>query len=394
MLGSIFFFTLIYSTILVIILFFSHKIVSRLFVSIPFYPYFGLAILISYFTVFSFIPKTYFQINERALAFVMISLAEFFISIGFIIFFVIYKRMGPQGYMFGQLMKGCVFFPYFIILIIKRANLKINYTILKNYLSFSLPMIPALLSVWGLNMADKLFIERYVGLSQVGLYSLANTFSQIVLIFSAAFYSAYNPLFYRIANSKDQKNAKEILFKYNKIYVQILILVSFLITFFAKEIIIILIDPRYFDAYKYLQILILGILFSQMSGLLNLSIYQSKKTKQLTIIVTSTGMLNIILNFLLVPTFGAYGAAIATCFSYFIFFVIKYLYTNKCYFIPFAWKSHIFTICIFASITILFIYLDLSLIINLSLKILTMLILLYFYINQNKKYLILLSRRQ
>jgi O-antigen/teichoic acid export membrane protein len=50
--------------------------------------------------------------------------------------------------------------------------------------------------------------------------------------------------------------------------------------------------------------------------------------------------INLLLNFLLIPHYGAYGAAISTIISLLIGFIIGYVYAKKhCYFVPFNWKG-------------------------------------------------------
>ena len=56
-------------------------------------------------------------------------------------------------------------------------------------------------------------------------------------------------------------------------------------------------------------------------------------------IVLGSAAINIVLNFLLVPPLGVYGAAYATVLSFSIFFGIKYWYAKKCYFIDYNWNG-------------------------------------------------------
>ena len=65
--------------------------------------------------------------------------------------------------------------------------------------------------------------------------------------------------------------------------------------------------------------------------------YQEKKTARVMYHVVCSAILNVVLNFLLVPKYGAYGAAIATILSFIALFVANYWYAKKCYFIPFNW---------------------------------------------------------
>ena len=49
-------------------------------------------------------------------------------------------------------------------------------------------------------------------------------------------------------------------------------------------------------------------------------------------------MLNIILNFALIPYFGLFGAAIATALSFLLMAILIYYYTKQFYKINFNWK--------------------------------------------------------
>ena len=72
-------------------------------------------------------------------------------------------------------------------------------------------MIPALLCAWILNLSDRIFIERYFTLTDVGIYSLGYKIGGLVLILSNAFNKAYEPLFYKyIEGGEISLNQKKI----------------------------------------------------------------------------------------------------------------------------------------------------------------------------------------
>ena len=74
-------------------------------------------------------------------------------------------------------------------------------------------------------------------------------------------------------------------------------------------------------------------------------------------IYISISIINLALNFILIPVFGAYGAAISTIISLLIGFVIGYIYSKKhCYFVPFNWKKLAPIIAILILVFVLFNY--------------------------------------
>ena len=209
---------------------------------------------------------------------------------------------------------------------------------MKESLIFSIPLMPMILAAWILNLSDRIFIENFNGLKDVGIYSIAYKMAEILLIFTAAFSKAYDPLFFKIANQEDQIEAQNKLSLYNKTFAIILIVCALGITLFTREFFL-LFDKQYFSAIYLVPIIMIGVLFSNVSSIFNLSIYQAKKTKLIMFLTLGSALLNIILNWLIVPIYGAQGAAFTTAISFIFFFILKYYYSKKSYFIIFAWKE-------------------------------------------------------
>jgi len=271
--------------------------------------------------------------------------------------------------MYGMMLSNLLMLPFFIYLSIKTTNLTLNISYLKESLKFSIPMIPALLSALILNISDRVFMERYYSFHDVGIYSLGYKIGMIVVIFSGAFFQAYLPTFYRLANSEKQVESKKQLFNNNRIYVLIIIVIGFLVSFFSKELIVLFMDTRFLDAYKIIPIIALSYIISQVSGLFNLMIYQSKKSVMMMIIVIVSAVLNTLLNYLLIPPFGAYGAAWATFLSFIIVFLLSWWYARRCYYIPLAWKTIMIILLPLLIIILIFQYfLDLNIYISLGIK--------------------------
>ena len=356
------------ATIVLALLFLFKGFVGLIYKSIPFYPFYVYAIVTAYFSVFGLVPKIYLQLQQKAGSFVILSIMQFVANTAFILWFVVGLNAGAEGMLKGQMLGCGIMFPVFLFIGFKIINFSFNPSILKESLKFSLPMMPSLLSAWVLNLSDRIFIERYFTLADVGIYSLGYKIAGLVLIISAAFNLAYNPVFYQLANSDDQVAAKKQLFSYNNTYVMVILLLCFLISLFSKDVIVILLDPRYTEAYKIVPIIALAYFISQAGSLMNLSIYQEKKTVAIMMITVFGAILNIGLNFLLVPVLGAYGAAYATVLSFTGLIIIEYWYAKKCYFIPYQWRKIFPAFLLLSFIVILSIYINIELYLSLALK--------------------------
>jgi O-antigen/teichoic acid export membrane protein len=325
------------SVMLLLLLFPLRGVVSLAFKSIPFFPYYVLAIITAYLQVFGLIPKAVLRVRQRARTFLWFSLVEFLITTVCVIWFILIRREGAAGMLKGLLAGPLVLAPFYIIYSFKIMHPALSLHVLRQSLRFSLPMIPVLLCSWVLSITDRIFIERYFSLSDVGIYSLGYRIAGLALVVCGAFDQAYNPLFYELASSEDQAAAKTKLFKYNNAYVLFLLFICFTISFFSREVVGLFLDARYREAYKIVPIISLAYFISLTSGLLNLSVYQAKSSLPMMWVQIGAALVNGGLNALMVPRFGAYGAAWATVFSFCVMFAVAYPMAKRRYFIPFNW---------------------------------------------------------
>ena len=277
------------------------------------------------------------MVTEQAKKFFFLTTGVFLLNLVLSLWFVVGLKAGAEGKLRAQLIANFLFVPLLLFLLNKKVKFKFNFAMLKNGLAYSTPMIPALLSAWVLNLSDRIFIERYFTLKDVGIYSLGYQLAGVVSLLAGGIHKAYTPHFFKVANSKNQEKAKKMLYKSNTAYITFIIFSVFSISFFSKEIVTLMMDVKFIEAYKIIPIIALSDLFGQTSGILNLYIYQAKKTKAMMCLVMGSASLNIFLNWILVPRFGAFGAAYATVVSFAFLAVIKYVYSKRCYFIPWAW---------------------------------------------------------
>lgn len=337
--GTIFISVLVLALLSLCILFLMKQQVQKVYMSIDFYPYFAYALIIVFIQSLQVIPTIFLQIKERAAVFVSLSIALFFFKSILILWFIIGLKRGAMGYLEAELIAALVFLPIYYSFTYKEISLKWDRMVFKNVIHFSLPIVPGILSAWVLNLSDRVFIERYFSTADVGVYSLGYQIAGLVLIFSMAFKKAYDPYFYKMANTVDVFKAKKRLYSTNYVFVLVLLLVSFIISFFAKEGITLFFNNDYYSAIRIVPIISLAYLVSQNSALLNVMMYQEKKTKIVMYIIVGSALLNIFLNFILIPRIGIMGAAYATLISFLSVFLFSYLLAKKTFFIPYNWKG-------------------------------------------------------
>lgn len=376
-LGTVFISILCFSTIMIGVIFLTRNYVSLIYKSIDFYPYFLISIFTVYIGIYGSVLRVLLQVMQKAKLFVILGIVQFIISSSFILLFVVYYKEGAYGYLKGGLFGNLIMLPFFIKLILPYIKFKFNKVIIINTLKFSLPIVPAILSAQIIDLSDRIFIENYFSSMDLGLYSLGYTIAGVVLVITEAFKKAYDPFFYKTANSNKKEMAVKILRNTNEVYYIITIFICFSITLVSKEMIFWFFPESYYLAYKIVPIISLAYAVSKISGLINLSFYQEKKTLKLMKLSIYAAILNIGLNVFLIPLYGYYGAAIATLITFIFMFFIKYHLSRKYYFLSINGILLLSIIFLMSAVYLLFEYLiSLTMGYSFLLKIITLLILL------------------
>lgn len=342
-----------------ILLFAFQNFIDGIYSGISFYPYFLYSIITVFISNLFDLPQKVLMLKDRALHYVMLSVGFFTINSSLIIYFVIYKEQGAAGYMLSTLITTILFLPFYLYITFKNVTLHFSSADFKSMLFFSLPILPTLLSSWVLDLSDRIFIEKYFSLTEVGIYSLAYKISGIVLIISGGFNLAFRPAFFKLSNSENQVEAQDMIYKFNNAFLLVLLIFFFLLCFFTKEIILLFFDAAYSTAYLYVPIICFSYFLSVIGGVIARYFEQSKKMKINMYIYIAGALLNIVFNFILIPHMGAYGAAFSTVLSMLFVVSISYYYSKKkCYFVKL--NINLFLI-ITASLTTIFLLFDLLL---------------------------------
>ncbi len=337
--GNITILILISGILLLGSVFLLREYISKIYSNIDFYPYFVYSIVTAYGLSFAFIPQTLLQVQEKAMKFALMTILAFSLEVICILFFVIVEKQEAEGLLKGKMIATMLMLPIYIYIIKKNSIFSFNQDYIKSILTFSLPMLLVLLTSWVNNMSNRIFIEQFFNLTEVGLFSIAFKITSVVSIFLGALFTAYNPMFYRLANDTNQSQAKAKIVELHNLLAIVVLLAGFLLVFFAKEIIILLLDEKYQESVNYIPILTLSVILVQLTGFHNLMIYQNKKSNIIMIIALIGSIFSITLNFIFIPSFGAYGAAWVAVVTSTIILLITIYASKQHYYIQINYKN-------------------------------------------------------
>lgn len=225
------------------------------------------------------------------------------------------------GLEFYNVIAGIVFSIY----ILYKGKFKFNRNVVKTALLISIPLIPHMLSQVLLSNSDLLMINKMVGSSEAGIYSIAYTISNILYFMLLQLLRPWSSWVYRRIKNNEIDSIK------NNSSVLISIAALFAVGLFtiAPDAISIFLNNDYLPARIIIAPICVGILFQIMYILFYDVEYYHKKNKQIAIFSCIAAVLNIILNYIFIQKYGYYAAAYTTLVSYFILTLLHYVGMKK-----------------------------------------------------------------
>lgn len=244
------------------------------------------------------------------------------------IFLVLKLKMGVSGVLYGILASAFCFSIVGAVFTARHFSLGFSGKVLKDMLRFSLPLLPAILACWVIDFSDRYFLTKLSTLEEVGIYSVGARISSIIILFSTSFQMAWGPFALSIQHEGDAKA------KYSRglfLFLGAALAGAAAIAIFARQILVVLAQPKYYEAERVIGLLVLGTVAFGAYLIVNIGLLITKKTTLTSLAISAGAVLNIALNFLLIPAFGMMGAAVATLASYFTAFVLLYIFAQKHY---------------------------------------------------------------
>ena len=201
-----------------------------------------------------------------------------------------------------------------------------NADLAKEITYYSIPLIPNSLSWWINHSANRLILNHYCGVSDVGLYSAASKMPSIIDTFRGIFVQAWQLSTITEYDKNDSSSFFVSMYKGYNLF--IIVLCTILITF-SQLLARILYSVEFFEAWRYTPLLLLGVLFGSLIAYYSPFYLAHKKTKFLFYSTAAGAIITIALNILLIPLFGIMGAAVTSMLSNFFIYLWLHIDSRK-----------------------------------------------------------------
>ena len=292
------------------------------------YGYHVILMLISFFfSIVTTVPETYLMVQKKSKQYAIMSLVLLFISLSLNIYFVAFAKLAVLGVLYASIIARILHAAYLMKITLPEIGLKFDINKLKTVLTFSIPMIPAELGMFVFACSDRFFLSHMSNLSEVGIYSLGYKFAfMLSFLVIQPFMQVWEQEMYEISG----KEGAETIF--GRIYIYLVCAVMFsglLMSVFIKEVIELVATSQFHSAWKVVPFIALAYVFRASYYYFRMAMFIKSKTLSLSKVTVIGALFSLLLNYILIPRYGAIGASIATLCSYFILSATTFVLSQK-----------------------------------------------------------------
>ena len=273
----------------------------------------------------------YLRAKGRVTAFAVQGIINTAFTIFYNILFLIVFDMGVVGYVLSVVVADfTVTLGIFLFCRLWRdfSFRAFDVSVLRDMLKFSIPYIPTTMLWLITGVSDRFVVTYFCGEDANGLYSASYKIPTLLTLVCGIFIEAWQ--ISAVRDGGDSVEEKQEFFgRVYRDYLSILVAgASFLVA--ASQIFTrILLADSYYSSWEFVPVLAMATMFSALSSFMG-SVYFLEKKSVYSMLTALTGaVVNVVLNFIMIPHHGAMGAAAATLISYVTVYTVRVLDTKR-----------------------------------------------------------------
>ncbi|WPC22386.1 polysaccharide biosynthesis C-terminal domain-containing protein [Pediococcus inopinatus] len=276
-------------------------------------------------SLFSQYSKAIGKVQIFAANGILMSLVTAFFNVLLLVVF----HLGIRGYLLSIVFAN-LFSNIYLLFRIKLYNEfsveKINFQKLKDMLRFSAPLIPNSVAWWITNTISRYFILFFINVKANGIFAVANKIPSLISVLDSIFYQSWQISAVKEYGSENKGQFYSDIFY---MYSELLFLGVSGVLFILRPMMSILVSKEFDTAWKYVPFLLLTVVYSGFSGFLGQYYIAAKKTTGVFTTTVVGALLNVIFNFIFIPTLGLMGAGVSSALSFAILWLIRIRDTQK-----------------------------------------------------------------
>ena len=238
------------------------------------------------------------------------------------ILFIVNSEDKAMARIIGMALTELVLFGWMFVKLMHKGKKWFSAQYWPYVVKFNLSLIPHYLASSVLSSSDRIMIERIVGESEAGIYSLAYSVSMIMTMVSSALTQTIEPWIYKKIRDKQEKTIEAIAYP----SLIIVAVANIILIALAPEIIRIFAPAEYYDAIWVIPPVSMSTFFMFAYSFFAAFEFYYEKTKLISIATFIGSALNIALNFVCIKIFGYVAAGYTTLVCYMAYTFAHYAF--------------------------------------------------------------------
>jgi len=276
-----------------------------------------------------------FQVRAQPIKYGILQISQSILNVGLTILLVVFLNKFWDGRIEAQILTSVIFAVISFITLYQLKLIRFNVLKIdiKHALKFGVPLIPHAVGGMLFTTIDRFFLTRLVGLEQTGNYTVAYQIGAVINILTIAFNNAYTPWLFENLN-KNNIEIKNKIVRFTYLYFALIVVGGILLLITFPYIVPIFVGGKFKSIDTYSTFIVFGFVFQGMYYMVTNYIMYAHKTYVQALITISIGLLKLPITYFAIIWYGAVGASISFCLTFFLFFIATWILSAKVYKMP------------------------------------------------------------
>lgn len=304
---------------------------------VPYQPFLQLALWTAFFTSVEAMPAALMRCRQQSAQLAAMTIAGFVLVEFLKLYAVVVLKQGVLGVIRASFAGSAVLAIVYAMWMLRHVDIRFVPAHLREPLGFALPRIPGGVIDMTAGIFDRVILEKFVPVSDLGRYEVARRLGNVVRDVNAPLKTAWVPYAIRLAIQIPE--APRILARMASYYVAVLLTVGLVAVLAGRELITLFGGSQFAAASSYVPAFVLFALLDGTFNLLGTNLYIAKRTSQALAAASLSLAVLIGASVILIPRWLIPGALTAMLLYRMSFGATLFALANRHYYVPFEWRK-------------------------------------------------------
>jgi O-antigen/teichoic acid export membrane protein len=276
-----------------------------------------------------------FRVEQRSTAYVAATLANVAITITATVLLVVVFDKGPLGVLVGNFIGTLIVYAGLLLYSRNALGLQFDRSLYRAMNRFGLPLVPSAVALWLTNFSDRFFLIKLADAHEVGLYSIGVRVASAIVLLLTAFRMAWPAFAYSIEDDREAQRTYSFVLTY---VVFVCCWLALALGLLAPWIVKLITTEPFYPAQNVVAPLAFGVAAFGAFVVVQIGTGRARQTRSNWLVTGSAAAVNVVLNLVLIPSYGRMGAAVATVVACTLLFVGMAWRAQRVFPVSYQWR--------------------------------------------------------